>query len=227
MEVTTGSEGRVAAADAALRFVDSDALIGVGTGSTTATFVDAMAASARLPKAAVASSVAVTRRLREVGIRVVELPATGRLPVYVDGADEADVRLRLIKGAGGAHAREKVLASAADLFVCIASEEKLVRELGESHPVPVEVLPMAKAYVERAIADLGASASPRPGALTDNGNEVLDVIGLDLSDPVAAESALDSIAGVVACGIFALRPADFLLLGSPDGSVRELLRPRS
>lgn len=220
-----GSEARLAAARAALRFVDRDAVMGVGTGATAAAFVDAMVESRRFPRAVVPSSAATSRRLREVGIRIAELPDDGRLPVYVDGTDEADGSLRLIKGGGGAHAREKVLASASDVFVCLAPEERLVARLGESHPVPVEVLPMASRYVARVLAEMGGVAVPRAGFVTDNHNEILDVTGLDLSDPVGVESAIDTIAGVLACGLFALRPANLLLLGSADGSAREVVRP--
>ena len=215
---------RRAAARAAVRFVERDAVMGVGTGTTAAAFIEAMADAGRTPLAAVASSVATAHLLRSAGIEVVDLPASGRLPLYVDGADEADAELRLIKGGGGAHAREKVLASASDVFVCIAEHAKLVGRLG-THPVPVEVLPMARAFVARELALMGGTVVERAGFVSDNGNVVLDASGLDLVDPVALEKVIDEIAGVVACGVFALRPADLLLLGSPDGTAREIRRP--
>jgi ribose 5-phosphate isomerase A len=214
-----------AAARAALRFVSKDALIGVGTGSTAAAFVEALASSADRPLSAVASSLSTAHLLSEAGIEVVPLPLDGRIALYVDGADVVDRRLRLLKGNGGAHAREKVLASAADLFVCIVDDSKPAETLGR-HAVPVEVLPMARSYVTRRLVEIGGDVVQRPGFVTDNGNEVLDAHGLDLTDPGSLECRISCIAGVVACGIFALRPADVLLVGNEDGTVSETSRER-
>lgn len=222
-----------AAAEAALESVPPAAVIGVGTGSTVAFFIEALAGlpSGRRPAAAVASSEATAAALEAAGIRVVDLDhvaeRAGResaaapprteggpalLPVYVDGADEVDPELRLIKGGGGAHAREKVLAAASGLFVCMVDESKLVERLG-AFPLPVEVIPMAAAFVGARLTEAGARVVPRPGYLTDNGNMVLDVTGLDLADPEGLEVELDGIPGVVECGIFARRGADIVLVG--------------
>lgn len=214
----------LASAGAALRFVDPALLLGVGTGATVNVFVELLIASERRPASAVASSVRTAHLLRAAGIEVVLLPESGRIGLYIDGADELDAGLRLIKGGGGAHAREKVLASAADTFICIADASKVVGTLGD-RPVPVEVLPFARNYAARQLRLLGARVVPRAGFVTDNGNEVLDAHGLDLSDPVAAETAVDCIAGVVACGIFARRSADVALIGRDDGTVDRLGPP--
>jgi ribose 5-phosphate isomerase A len=211
---------RRTAAAAALRFVEPGTIVGVGTGRTAAAFIVALRDADRRPAAAVASSQATERSLIEAGIDVVPLPVSGRIPLYVDGADAADPALRLIKGAGGAHAREKVLASASALFVCIVDDSKPAISL-EEHVVPVEVLPMARAYVAEQLSALGADVAARDGFVTDNGNEVLDARGLDFTDPGSLERRIEVIPGVVACGIFALRPADVLLVGHDDGSVSE------
>ena len=207
-------------AEAALRFVRPGAVIGVGTGRTASAFIEALSASDRRPAAAVASSETSADLLRAAGIPVTDLPADGRLPLYVDGADSVDAAFRLLKGAGGAHAREKVLAAASDLFVCVADASKPAASL-RGLPVVVEVLPMARALVVRELSALGGESTPRARFTTDNGNDVLDVRGLDLNDAVAMERALELIPGVVACGIFAIRPADVLLVGRADGSVEE------
>lgn len=215
-----------AAAGAVLPLIDPAQLLGVGTGSTVNVFIELLLASERRPAAAVASSVRTAHLLQDAGIEVVPLPESGRIALYVDGADEIDTGLRLIKGGGGAHAREKVLAAASDTFVCIADDSKLVDALG-GRPVPVEVLPFARNYVTRGLRELGGHVVARAGYVTDNGNEVLDVHGLELSDPEAVERAIDCIPGVVACGIFALRTADTVLIGHPDCSVDRLGFPRS
>jgi ribose 5-phosphate isomerase A len=212
-----------AAAAAALDFVEPGSVIGVGTGRTAAAFVAALAASDRRPAAAVASSLATADLLRGAGIDVVPLPASGRLPLYVDGADFVDGGLRLLKGAGGAHAREKVLASASDLFVCIVDDSKCAAALA-GHALPVEALDVALSYVTRELAALGAQVLLRDGTTTDNGNPVLDADGLDLSDPEAMECRIECIPGVVACGLFAHRRADVLVVGHADGSVTERRR---
>jgi ribose 5-phosphate isomerase A len=213
-----------AAADHALGHVEPGALLGVGTGATVGLFIERLAASDRRPAAAVASSRHTAHLLLAAGIDVEPLPESGRISVYIDGADEVDPALRLVKGGGGAHAREKVLACAAELFVCIADDSKVVPVLG-SRPVPVEVLPFARNYVARRLGELGGRAVYRSDFVTDNGNELLDVHGLDLSDPCALECAIECVPGVVAVGIFALRPADVLYVGDGSGSVVETRPP--
>ena len=210
-----------ASANAALEYVPTGATIGVGTGSTVELFIEELAARPGLIAAAVASSEASAAALRAAGIRVVD-PAAAPcpLPLCVDGADEVDPELRLIKGRGGAHTREKVLAAAAELFVCIVDETKLVDHLGRG-PVPLEVVPWARPLVARRLTVLGATVAERPGFVTDNGNAVLDATGLDLSDPEGLELELDAIPGVVECGVFARRRADVVLVGTAGG-VRRL-----
>jgi len=213
-----------AAAQAALEYVGPGSTIGVGTGSTAAFFIEALAAWAQPIAAAVPSSGATAAALRAVGIRVVEPAAAPYLlPLYIDGADEVDPEFRLIKGGGGAHMREKALATAAELFVCIVDEAKLVDRLGR-FPVPLEVLPWAAPLVAGCVSALGGRAAARPGFVTDNGNAVLDVLGLDLTDPEGLELELDAIPGVLECGIFARRRADVVLVGTAAG-VRTLRRP--
>lgn len=210
-----------ASAGAALRLVDPRELLGVGTGQTVGVFIELLLASERCPSRAVASSVRTAHLLTAGGVEVVPLPEPGRIPLYVDGADEIDAGLRLIKGGGGAHAREKVLAAASDVFVCIADDSKVTSRLGQ-RSVPVEVLPFARTYVTRALRAMGGRVIPRAGFVTDNGNEVLDVDDLPFTDPAAVERAIDCVAGVVACGIFALRPADTVLIGHADCTVDRL-----
>jgi ribose 5-phosphate isomerase A len=210
---------KVAAATAALSYIKAGTVIGVGTGSTASAFIDALRDwTGPRPIAAVASSLQTAHQLRAAGIEVAPLPPSGRIPLYVDGADEVDAALRMLKGHGGAHTREKVLASAAEVFICIVDESKIVRQL-DGHTVPVEYLPMSRAFVVRRIEALGGAAVQRPGFVTDNGNEVFDVSGLDLSDPTVIESSLEEIPGVVCCGLFARRAADLLVVGHLDGSV--------
>ena len=219
----TRDDMKRAAAAAAIEYVQPGMTIGVGTGSTADWFVTLLSELpvARRPAAAVASSLATAAALRAAGIRVLD-PAVAPypLPLYVDGADEVDPELRLIKGGGGAHAREKVFATAAELFVCIVDESKLVDQLGRG-PVPLEVMPWAAAFVARRLTALGATVAARPRFVTDNGNAVLDAVGLDLSDPEGLELELDAIPGVVECGIFARRRADIVLVGTAAG-VRRL-----
>jgi ribose 5-phosphate isomerase A len=224
-------EQKRAAAEAALTYVTPHAFVGVGTGSTADFFIAALAARPDLIGGAVASSEASAAALRAVGITVVGLGEAAPLPLYVDGADEVDPRLRLIKGAGGALAREKVVAAAAELFVCIVDETKLVERLGGGSraradltggqaagaAVPLAVLPMAVPLVSERVRALGGSPSPRPDYLSDDGAAVVDVSGLDLSDPERLEAQLDSIPGVVECGIFARRRADVVLAGTGAG----------
>ncbi len=213
-----------AAAVRALDHVEPGSLLGVGTGATVGQLIEALATSPHRPAAAVASSRRTAHLLLAAGIDVVPLPESGRIPLCIDGADEVDGALRLIKGGGGAHAREKVLACAADLFVCIVDDSKVVSALGAG-PVPVEVLPFARHWVARRLSELGGRSVHRVDFVTDNGNELLDVHGLDLGDPCSVECAIACIPGVVACGIFALRPADVTYVGDATGAVVEMRPP--
>lgn len=204
------------AALAALAHVVEDSVLGVGTGSTVNHFIDAMAAQKVRIRGAVSSSERSTARLRAAGIDVLDLNTTGDLDLYIDGADESDRHRRLIKGGGGALTREKIVAAASRRFICIADESKLVEVLGK-FPLPVEVIPMARSYVARQLVALGGQPVYREGFVTDNGNQILDVHGLAIVDPVSMETTIDGIAGVVTVGLFARRPADLLILGSPSG----------
>ena len=206
------------AAEAALAYLHDGALVGVGTGSTVNFFIDALAARRQRIAGAVSSSEASTRRLAAHGIPVLDLNEAGELEVYVDGADEATRGLHLIKGGGGALTREKIVAAASRRFVCIVDEKKLVERLG-AFPLPVEVIPMARTLVARQLARLGGRPVWREGVVTDNGNHILDVHDLAIRDPVAFEGELNQIAGVVTVGLFARRPADVLLVGTPSGVV--------
>jgi ribose 5-phosphate isomerase A len=208
--------------EAALAHVRDGMMLGVGTGSTVNFFIDALAASRIRLQGAVASSEASAARLRAAKIEVVELNDAGTCDLYVDGADEIDSRLHMIKGGGAALTREKIVAAASRRFVCIADHSKLVDVLGK-FPLPVEVIPMARSYVAREIVNLGGEPEYRVGVKTDNGNVILDVHGLTITDPVGLETALNQIAGVVTNGLFARRPADLLLLGTAEG-VKELKR---
>lgn len=205
-----------AAAEAALEYINRGDVIGVGTGSTVNYFIDALAAMKADIDGAVSSSEASTARLRQHGIRVLELNETGELPLYVDGADEANRHLQLIKRGGGALTREKIVAAAARRFVCIADESKLVDVLGQ-FPLPVEVIPMARSFVARQLVKLGGKPELRQNFTTDNGNLILDVHGLTITDPISLEREINDIPGVVCNGIFALRRADVLLLGGSSG----------
>ena len=214
--MTDSSAGKQAAAQAALRFVDDDAVIGVGTGSTVNFFIDALASRRDRIRGAVSSSDASTARLKAAGIEVLDLNRTGDLEVYVDGADETDHHRRLIKGGGAALTREKIVAAASRRFVCVVDESKVVDVLGR-FPLPVEVIPMARSYVARQLIKLGGQPVWRENVLTDNGNQILDVHGLRILDPPALETAINGIAGVVTVGLFAHRPADVVLVGSAAG----------
>jgi len=204
------------AAEAALDYVEGG-VVGVGTGSTVNHFIDLLANIKGRIEGAVSSSEASTARLAGHGIPVLDLNAAGDLAVYVDGADEANPRLQLIKGGGGALTREKIVAAASRQFVCIADENKLVEVLGR-FPLPVEVIPMARSYVARRLVELGGTPVWREGFVTDNGNLILDVQGLEILDPPALEQQINEIAGVVTVGLFARRPADVLVLGGPEGT---------
>jgi ribose 5-phosphate isomerase A len=204
------------AAEAALRYVIEDQFIGIGTGSTVNHFIDAMAARRLRIRGAVSSSESSTGRLKKHGFEVFDLNATGDLDLYIDGADEADEHLRLIKGGGAALTREKIVAAASRRFVCIVDDSKLVKVLGR-FPLPVEVIPMARSYVARELLKSGGHPVYREGVLTDNGNQIIDVHGLSIVDPAALEAQINQIAGVVTVGLFARRPADVLIVGAEDG----------
>lgn len=202
-----------AAATAALAYVVEGAVIGVGSGSTVNLFIAALATIKHRVAGAVAASLASERALREQGIDVLDLNSVNELPVYVDGADEITPHFAMIKGGGGALTREKIIAAVARKFVCVADASKRVDVLGQ-FPLPVEVVPMAKSYAARRLVALGGSPQLRENFRTDNGNLILDVRGLDLRDPVAMETTLNQIPGVVCNGLFAQRGADVLLLGN-------------
>ncbi len=204
------------AAEAALDYVEGG-IIGVGTGSTVNHFIDALAKVRGRIEGAVSSSEASTERLKQQGIPVYDLNATGGLSLYVDGADESNPQLQLIKGGGGALTREKIVAAASEKFVCIADESKLVKILGQ-FPLPVEVIPMARSYVARELVKLGGTPVWRENFVTDNGNLILDVEHLEILEPRKLEQQINNIAGVVTVGIFALRPADVLILGTSEGA---------
>ncbi|HET7569003.1 MAG TPA: ribose-5-phosphate isomerase RpiA [Gammaproteobacteria bacterium] len=205
-----------AAAKAAMEYIEDVAIVGVGTGSTVDYFIEELAAVRAQIDGAVSSSEATTAKLRAAGIPVIELNRSGDIPVYVDGCDESNKYLQLVKGGGGALTREKIVASASERFVCIADDTKLVGVLG-SFGVPVEVIPMARSYVARKLVKLGGRPVWREGVVTDNGNEIIDLHGLSITEPVKLEREIEAIAGVVCAGIFAARPADVLLLAGDDG----------
>jgi len=210
------NDQKQAAAEAALDFIESGEILGVGTGSTTNFFIDALAKVKRKIDGVVSSSEASSERLRAIGLPVLDLNRTGDLSLYVDGADEATKHLHLIKGGGGALTREKIVASASRRFVCITDQSKLSNHLG-SFPLPVEVIPMAQSLVARKIIAMGGQPELRAGFTTDNGNLILDVKNLDLTDPSSMEAKLNLLAGVVDNGLFAVRRADVLLVGTSHG----------
>jgi ribose 5-phosphate isomerase A len=211
-----GSEdSKKKAAEAALEYLKDATVVGVGTGSTVNHFIDALASIKGRLEGAVSSSEASTKRLKALGIPVLDLNSAGTLSVYVDGADEANRHLQLIKGGGGALTREKIVAAASKRFICIVDDSKLKDVLG-TFPLPVEVIPMARSYVARELVKLGGQPEWRQGFTTDNGNVILDVHGLRILDPPKLEADINNIAGVVCVGIFARRPADVLLVGYSD-----------
>ncbi|MEE4216215.1 MAG: ribose-5-phosphate isomerase RpiA [Xanthomonadales bacterium] len=203
-------------AAAALKWVRADSVLGVGTGSTVNCFIEALADSGIRLEAAVSSSDATTALLQSIGVEVLELNHSGTLDLYVDGADEFDPHRRLIKGGGGALTREKIVAAASRKFVCIVDESKKVGVLGK-FPLPVEVIPMARSFVARQLVAMGGQPELREGYITDNGNLILDVHNMDLVDPVDIEKRLNNLPGVVSNGLFALRPADVVLMASAQG----------
>jgi len=212
----TQDEMKQAVAEAALQYVEDDTIIGVGTGSTANFFIDALATIKHRIEGTVASSKATEERLKAHGIPVLEINSVDSMSIYVDGADESNKVLHLIKGGGGALTREKIVAEVADKFICIVDESKVVSQLGE-FPLPIEVIPMARSQVAREIVKLGGNPVYRSGFVTDNGNIILDVHNMKISEPVALETQLNSIVGVVCNGLFARRHADVLLVGSTDG----------
>jgi ribose 5-phosphate isomerase A len=217
---TTQDEQKRLAARAALRYIDGARIVGVGTGSTVAHFIDALAERRKEIDAAISSSEQSTRLLVERGIPVANLNDIADVPVYVDGAVECDPGRRLIKGGGGALTREKIIAAAARKFVCIIDPAKRVDVLGK-FPLPVEVIPMARSYVSREIVRRGGEPVWRESFVTDNGNWILDVHGWQITDPVAMEQDLNQIAGVVTVGLFARRPADVVLIGDREMPERQ------
>ncbi|MGN6513281.1 MAG: ribose-5-phosphate isomerase RpiA [Lysobacteraceae bacterium] len=207
------SEGKRLAGEKAIEFVEDGMVVGIGTGSTVAFFIDALARIRHRIAGAVSSSEQSTARLRQHGIEVLDLNDTGPLSLYVDGADECDPQRRLIKGGGAALTREKIIAEASQRFVCIVDPSKRVEVLGR-FPLPVEVIPMARSLVARELVALtGGQPVWREGVVTDNGNWVLDLHGLSITDPLALESAINQVPGVVTVGLFARRPADVVIVG--------------
>ena len=212
----THDEQKRAVAQAAIQYVPAGCIVGVGTGSTANYFIEELARIKHKIEGAVASSEATAQRLRSHGIEVMDLNSVNELPLYVDGADEVTEHLYMIKGGGGALTREKIVAAVTRKFVCVADQSKLVEVLGK-FPLPVEVIPMARSYVAREIARLCGQPMLRQGFITDNGNVILDVRGLQILNPVELETALNQITGVVTNGLFARRGADVLLLGTGNG----------
>lgn len=214
-------KGKQLAAQAAIDYVPSGSVVGVGTGSTVNFFIDELAKIKNRIEGAVSSSGDSTQRLRDHGIEVFDLNSVNEIPVYVDGADESNEHLQLIKGGGGALTREKIIAQMAKKFVCIADETKLVDVLG-TFPLPVEVIPMARSMIARELVKRGGQPVYRDGFVTDNGNQILDVHNLRIMEPAKLETELNDLPGVVTVGIFALRPADVLILGTADGDIRKI-----
>ncbi len=216
----TQDELKKATGEAALEYIlpqlDDHMIIGIGTGSTAAFFIDALAAHKTRFDGCVSSSEASTERLKSHGIPVYDLNSVQDIRFYIDGADEANDHLHLIKGGGAALTREKIIAAVAREFICIADKSKMVSVLGE-FPLPVEVIPMARSHVARELVKLGGDPAYREGVVTDNGNVILDVWNLKIINPVELEGLINQITGVVTNGLFAQRPADVLLLGTPEG----------
>ncbi|HIO92160.1 MAG TPA: ribose-5-phosphate isomerase RpiA [Leucothrix mucor] len=214
----TQDEMKAAAAAAAIEYVEPGMIVGIGTGSTANHFIDQLALIKNKIDATVASSVASEERLKSHGITVLDLNTAGALSLYVDGADESNKSLHLIKGGGGALTREKIVAAASEKFICIADESKMVDTLG-AFPLPVEVIPMAQSYIGREIIKMGGTPALREGFTTDNGNIIIDIHDMKISDAIQMEADFNKLAGVVTVGLFASRPADVLILGTPNGAV--------
>ena len=207
-----------AAALAAIKYIEPDSIIGVGTGSTVAYFIEALKSIKHQIEGVVASSIDTEKKIQAIGIPILNLNDIFPLPLYVDGADEINKHLQMIKGGGAALTREKIIAAQAQKFICIADTTKKVNLLGE-FPIPIEVIPMARSYVAREIVKLGGNPVYREGVITDNGNVILDVWNLKLLEPKKLEQELNNITGIVTNGIFAIHPADILLLGVENGVV--------
>jgi ribose 5-phosphate isomerase A len=218
--MATTEDNQRRAAQAALPWLERHEVVGIGTGSTVHHFIELIAADRGNIKAVVSSSNQSTQRLEAAGIPVVDLNEVGQLPVYIDGADQTNAGRQLIKGGGGALTREKIIAACSRVYVCIVDATKLVTTLG-SFPLPIEVIPMARALVSRRLIALGGHPVLRAGYVTDNGNHILDVHDLVIKEPVALESSLNQIPGIVTVGLFAQRPADVLLIGD-DAGVRQI-----
>ncbi|WP_133718011.1 ribose-5-phosphate isomerase RpiA [Methylocaldum gracile] len=216
----TQDELKKKVAEAALDYVKGVSVLGIGTGSTVNHFIDLLADFKQDIEGAVSSSETSTAKLKKIGIPVLDLNAVGSLEVYVDGADEVNPHKQMLKGGGGALTREKIIAAASRKFVCIVDESKCVDVLGK-FPLPVEVIPMARSYVARQLVKLGGQPQWRENYITDNGNQILDVHNLNILNPVEMEREINNIPGVVTVGLFALRGADIVLLGSESG-VRKL-----
>ena len=212
----TQDELKKAAAWAALKYVEKDCIVGVGTGSTVEHFIDALETVKDDVQGAVSSSEASTKRLKEIGIPVFDLNSVPYLDIYVDGADEINPAKDMIKGGGAALTREKIVAAVADKFICIIDDTKDVEVLGD-FPLPVEVIPMARSYVGRELVKLGGDPVYREGVVTDNGNIIIDLHNMQISDPKALEISINAIPGVVTNGLFAARGADIILMGTQDG----------
>jgi len=212
----TQDEMKKAAGWAALEYVEKDSIVGVGTGSTVNHFIDALATMKADIDGAVSSSEASTEKMKALGIPVYDLNSVDQLSVYVDGADEINAHMDMIKGGGAALTREKIVAAVAEKFICIVDNTKEVDVLGE-FPLPVEVIPMARSYVARELVKLGGDPVYREGVVTDNGNVILDVYNMKIVNPKELEEQINAIVGVVTNGLFAMRGADVLLVGSPEG----------
>ena len=219
--ITTQDDKKRAVAEAALAYVEESEVLGVGTGSTVNQFITALSRHRIKVRAAVASSNATSRLLRDARIEEIDLNSAGELSVYIDGADEATRDGSLIKGGGAALTREKIIAAASRRFVCLVDDSKVVDTLGR-FPLPVEVIPMARSFVARRLVALGGQPVWREGVITDNGNQILDVHHLRITDPLGLETAIDAIAGVVSVGLFARRGADVLLVGTDQGAKKLL-----
>ncbi|KJG13258.1 ribose 5-phosphate isomerase [Photobacterium iliopiscarium] len=213
----TQDEMKKAAGWAALEYVTKDSIVGVGTGSTVNHFIDALATRKEEIKGAVSSSIASTERLEQIGITVFDANEVASLDIYVDGADEVNAQFDMIKGGGAALTREKIVAAIAEKFICIVDNTKQVDVLGQ-FPLPVEVIPMARSFIGRELVKLGGDPVYREGVITDNGNIILDVYNMAITDPKAMEDSINALPGVVTVGLFAHRGADVLLVGSPEGT---------
>ncbi|HAT8492693.1 TPA: ribose-5-phosphate isomerase RpiA [Vibrio vulnificus] len=213
----TQDEMKKAAGWAALKYVEKGSIVGVGTGSTVNHFIDALGTMSEEIKGAVSSSIASTEKLEALGIKIFDCNEVASLDIYVDGADEINADREMIKGGGAALTREKIVAAIADKFICIVDGTKAVDVLG-TFPLPVEVIPMARSYVARQLVKLGGDPCYREGVITDNGNVILDVYGMKITNPKQLEDQINSIPGVVTVGLFAHRGADVVITGTPEGA---------